>query len=73
MNSMDCYNNKDGLFSFYIFFVNLTSWKIIGFKLLLLLRFGPTMLDTSERALDSGWNRSAAISSSSNLAGRLLK
>jgi len=27
-----------------------------------LLRFGPTMLDTSERALDSGWNRCAAIS-----------
>jgi len=28
----------------------------------ILLRFGPTMLDTSDRALDSGWNRSAAIS-----------
>jgi len=28
-----------------------------------LLRFGPTMLDTSQRALDSGWNWCAAISS----------
>jgi len=33
----------------------------------ILLRFGPTMLDTSERALDSGWNRCAAITGRSRV------
>jgi len=31
-------------------------------RVIVVLRFGPTMLDASERALDSGWNQSAAIS-----------